>query len=786
MGFAAVWREVTLKRFLSRASAALKRNRGLPIGPFLSRGMRFLTAAANARFQLRDCDVVGTGARVNGRPRIANQGHIVIGDDLILMSRWNPVELVTGASGRIEIGRGVALNFGTSIRAERLVSIGDDAMIGQYCILGDSDSPEPMEGAPTGVRSGDPRPITIGEGAWLAGRVTVRPGSSVGKGSVVTAGSVVDGDIPAGVLAAGIPARVVRRLNGEAVSPAAVVREAAWTKLPVSQSGLVLADFTADELSRRLTDDPEAPAVGVETAPFGQVTQTLMQGIPAEAGDFAVIWTRPETAVPSFGRMLRFETVTEAELLDEVDQFASLIATGCKALKAAFVPTWTLPPWQRGLGMLDGRPGGAMRSLAAANLRLAERLSAVPGVYLMNAQRWLDTVGQGAHSAKGWYLGKVPFGAEVFAEAARDVKAALRGISGQARKLLVLDLDDTLWGGIVGDAGWEGLRLGGHDGIGEAFVDFQRAIKALARRGVILAIVSKNEESVALDAIDKHPEMVLKRQDFVGWRINWQDKARNIVELASELRIGLQSVVFIDDNPVERARVREALPEVLVPEWPADKILYPSAFGALRCFDTAAFSSEDAARTQLYADEKKRETLRAEVSDVGAFLKSLQIRVKLERLGTSNLARTTQLLNKTNQMNLSTRRLTSEELTAWTSHPGRALWTVTVADKFGDAGLTGIVSLEKSGEGARLVDFILSCRVMGRKIENTMLHVAVEHARSLGLRSLEAQFLPTAKNKPCREFLLGSGLERSAEDLFTWDLSNPYLLPEAVELKGVS
>ena len=150
----------------------------------------------------------------------------------------------------------------------------------------------------------------------------------------------------------------------------------------------------------------------------------------------------------------------------------------------------------------------------------------------------------------------------------------------------MLDLDDTLWGGIVGDAGWENLLLGGHSHIGEAFADFQRALKVLTRKGVLLGIVSKNDETTALDAIRLHPEMVLKMEDFCGWRINWLDKAHNVIELASELNLGLQSIVFIDDNPAERARVAEALPEVLVLEWPRDKMLYTRALFELRCFDT--------------------------------------------------------------------------------------------------------------------------------------------------------------------------------------------------------
>ena len=244
------------------------------------------------------------------------------------------------------------------------------------------------------------------------------------------------------------------------------------------------------------------------------------------------------------------------------------------AYRSVFVPTWTQPSYERGLGLIDLREGGVARALHAMNHRLFEKLAAAGNVYVLDAERWMARVGKNAQPPKSWYIGKVPFHAEVFAEAARDIHAALGALAGRARKLLVLDLDDTMWGGIVGDVGWENLRLGGHDGTGEAFVDFQRAVKGLTRRGIVLAVVSKNEEATALEAIRKHPEMVVREEDLVAWRINWNDKAQNILEIVKELNLGLQSVVFIDDNPVERARVREALPEVLVPEWPEDKHLY--------------------------------------------------------------------------------------------------------------------------------------------------------------------------------------------------------------------
>jgi FkbH-like protein len=410
-----------------------------------------------------------------------------------------------------------------------------------------------------------------------------------------------------------------------------------------------------------------------------------------------------------------------------------------------------------------------------------DRLSGT--VHVLDAQRWLAVAGKQGSPLKSWYLGKIPFGTEVFAEAARDVHAALGAIAGRTRKLLVLDLDDTVWGGIVGDVGWENLRLGGHDGLGESFVDFQRAVKRLTKRGIILALVSKNEESTALEAIRKHPEMILREDDFVAWRINWHDKAANIVEIVKELNLGLQSVVFIDDNPVERARVREALPEVLVPEWPEDKYLYRSALAALRCFDVAAVTKEDAERTVLYAAERRRDQLQQKVGSIDEWLEGLGIKVVAEPLAAHNLQRTAQLLNKTNQLNLSTRRLTEAELLEWASAPHRKLWAVSVSDRFGDAGLTGIVSVEVEGERATIVDFVLSCRVMGRRVEASMVHIAVEHARSRGAARVEAKYLKTAKNKPTHDFWSGSGFAADG-DLFSWDAGAPFALPRAITLEA--
>ncbi len=782
-----------MKRLWSRAQHYFSADADLSLSErvrtTVQRGARYAKEAGAAVAFLRDCDQVGDGARViGGRPRIDNQGYISIGARTVLTCEMGPTTLRTGPQGRLLIGESVLMNFGTLISANQEVRIGDGVSIGQYCLICDTEG---ADAAPDAAAA----PVELAAGVWIAARVTVLPGTKIGAGSVVTAGSIVSGEIPAGVVVGGIPARILRKLGhgetGEAatrsVAPPAVNGAAVAALTPavrpaVSRHGYIVSDFTVGELERRLNEDSELPIVEFEVAPFGQVVPTLMSPAP-EGRDVLVVWTRPEAVCPAFARLLAFEPVSESEVLEQVDEFCNLLLKSAEAYKTVFVPTWAVPSQQRALGMIDARKGGVTRALAAMNLRLMERLEAASNVFVLNAQRWIESAGRAAQQPKLWYLGKVPFHADVFAEAARDIKAALFGLAGGARKLLVLDLDDTVWGGIVGDAGWENLRLGGHDSVGEAFVDFQHAAKNLKRRGIVLAIASKNTESVALEAIRSHPEMVLKEDDFVAWRINWQDKARNIAEIATELNLGLQSVVFIDDNPVERARVREALPEVFVPEWPEDKLLYASTLRALRCFDAPSLSKEDMERTELYTAERKREALKVDVGSIDDWLRGLNIVVHVSPVNANNLARTTQLLNKTNQLNLSTRRYTEAELTTWLASSDHDLWTVSVSDRFGDAGLTGIVGVEYEADLANVSDFVLSCRVMGRKVEETLFHLAVSAARRRGLPRVRARYLPTKKNKPTLEFLQRSGFEANGDDYF-WDATREYVLPEVIHLSG--
>ncbi|MEO5369545.1 MAG: HAD-IIIC family phosphatase [Magnetococcus sp. DMHC-1] len=558
---------------------------------------------------------------------------------------------------------------------------------------------------------------------------------------------------------------------------------------------LILADFTIDPLADRLNNRPGLPGFQARVGPFDQVMPLLLDAqhpVWQPQPDLLILWTRPERAVPEYGRFRDGLEIGEQAVLDGVNRFADLIRQAAGRAGMIFLPSWVRPPFERGLGVLDMRPGlGIGQLVYQMNLHLSRALQDVANVRILDTQRWQLQVGHNGFNPKLWYMGKMAFTPAIHDVASAEIAAGLLAQAGLSRKIILLDLDDTLWGGIVGEVGWEHLNLGGHQAAGESFVDFQRALKRLKNRGILLGILSRNDESVAMEALTRHPEMILRPDDFVGWRINWSDKASNLASLLEEVNLLPPAAVFIDDQPAERARVREAFPEVLVPDWPRDKLLYVQALESLACFDPAQLTDEDLHRTESYVAERKRQETRQTVTSMTEWLAALELRIQVERVQPVNLARSAQLLNKTNQMNLRTRRLLEPDFMQWASDPGHACFVFRVMDRFGDYGLTGIASLALARQDnrsvAQVVDFVLSCRVMGRGVEKTMLHVLVQEALDLGAELLEAIPLPTAKNGPCRKyFQTESGLHAQpaeAQDRYTWDTRNPYPLPEHVTLE---
>lgn len=544
----------------------------------------------------------------------------------------------------------------------------------------------------------------------------------------------------------------------------------------------LISDFNIGSLAGFMANQGGLSEFEVEVTPFGQVFQSL--GDQSKSW-LDIIWTSPERTLGSFHQALHLEYVSHASVLEEVDRVADFIinASGGRYI---FFMAWELPMTHRSYGMLDWRQDlGLSNLLAKCNLRLAEKLEPFNNIFIIPTSE-LSKFSAAVESKKRWYAAKVPYPNEMFERLSSQIEQYVIALKGQSRRLIILDLDNTLWGGVVGENGWQGVRLGGHDHLGEAYKDFQLSLKALSNRGIQLAIASKNDETVALDAVDNHPDMVLTRDDFAGWKINWLDKAKNISDLLYELNLGLGSAVFIDDNPAERSRVRQALPSVFVPEWPKDPCNYVAALNKLNCFEVATISDEDRNRKNMYVAERARREIKNAVSDTADWLESLDTNVTVALVNDENIQRVAQLFNKTNQLNLSTRRLSDQEITDWFRHPHRKMMAISVSDRFGDMGLVGIIGIEAVGDHGNLVDFILSCRVMGRKVEETLIHLAAEELANLGAKLMSISYIPTERNRPTYEVLENANLKKVGDYTFEVDLNEGFPKPSSVRLNVIT
>ena len=318
---------------------------------------------------------------------------------------------------------------------------------------------------------------------------------------------------------------------------------------------------------------------------------------------------------------------------------------------------------------------------------------------------------------------------------------------GRSFKCLVLDLDNTVWGGVIGDDGMEGIALGQGSPLGEAYVAFQDYCRELTRRGIILAVCSKNDESNAVEPFEKHPEMVLRRGDIASFVANWSDKAGNIRAIAEELNIGLDSLVFIDDNPFERNLVRQELPMVAVPEVSDDPVGYPVALSDAGYFEGLSVTDEDRERTSQYQGNKARDALKASATDLPAYLRGLEMELIVKPFDRIGLQRIVQLINKSNQFNLTTRRYTDEDVLAVMGDPEAFGLQLRLLDRFGDNGVIAIIIGRLQETKDLLIDtWLMSCRVLGRQVEPTTLNLIAEQAKKLGAKRVVGEYIPTKKN----------------------------------------
>ena len=320
------------------------------------------------------------------------------------------------------------------------------------------------------------------------------------------------------------------------------------------------------------------------------------------------------------------------------------------------------------------------------------------------------------------------------------------------KKCIVLDLDNTLWGGIVGEDGFDGIQLS-LSGLGAAFVAFQQALLDLHDRGVMLAINSRNNFEEAMEVIRSHPNMILKEPHFAAMRINWNDKAENLMALAQELNIGLDSMVFLDDDPLNRALIRTVLPEVEVPELPANPSNYAKFLLSLRYFNSTAITDEDKMRGNLYVTERLRREAEKSFGSQEEFLQSLGLELQIHVDDSASLSRLAQLTEKTNQFNVNKQPLTEKEIKKLIASSRHQVWHGHLMDRFGDYGITNLAIAEHKKDRWKIGQFLMSCRVIGRGVEEAFLSAMAGLAQSRRINKLEIKFVSTEKNKPAEEFV---------------------------------
>ena len=412
---------------------------------------------------------------------------------------------------------------------------------------------------------------------------------------------------------------------------------------------------------------------------------------------------------------------------------------------------------------------------AAANGKVdildCERLSARIGKAL-----WMDP--------RYWHLSKQAVSLQALPLLARHLTAIIAANLGLARKCLVLDLDNTLWGGVIGEDGLTGINLGG-DHVGESFIAFQEAIRLLKQKGVVLAVCSKNNEADAREPFERHPEMRLKLDDFAVFTANWEPKPDNLRRIAQSLNIGLDALVFVDDNPAECAAVRQALPEIDVLELPADPAHYARTLWDYLGFESATLTAEDAARTDQYRARAAVTQLEQGVGSVEELWESLDMQATIAPFNELDLPRIVQLIGKTNQFNLTTRRYNQAQIESFVRNPACIHFTLRLRDRFAEHGLVSLLIAVRQGQTFEIDTWLMSCRVIGLSVEQSMLAHLCQQAAGGGVTRLRGLYLPTAKNGLVKDLYakLGFVLSGERDGGAVWDyevdgsrpITNPFI-----------
>lgn len=489
----------------------------------------------------------------------------------------------------------------------------------------------------------------------------------------------------------------------------------------------------------------------------------------------------------------RYTDLTAAEVQEVVEHLAGSFHYWVRVFRShsnAHLILHTLEsPHFPSHGVLDCQSSDSqVAAIQKINAEIRRVAAGHTGVYVLDYDALIARHGR-AHwyDERKWLAARMPIAADHLKDLADEWLRFIHPLVGKTCKALVTDLDNTLWGGVIGEDGMDGIRLG-VEYPGAAFQAVQRVMLDLYQRGILLAVCSKNNPADAMEALEKHPGMLLKPQHFAAWRIDWNDKAVNLREIAAELNIGVDSLAFLDDNPVERERIRSALPEVTVLDLPDNPIEFAKVLREAPVFERLTLSDEDRERGRYYTEQRQRVELERGASSLEDFFRSLRQEIEISSVTPTTLARVAQLTQKTNQFNLTTRRYSEQKIAEMAKSPAWEVCTVRVKDRLGDNGLVGVVITHDTEELAEIDTFLLSCRVVGRTVETAILSFLIDQSRMRRRMKLQGWFLPTKKNDLAKEFYAQHKFkiveENGCGTLWSLDLDNNEITcPEWIQLK---
>src|SRR5580704_4364992 len=539
------------------------------------------------------------------------------------------------------------------------------------------------------------------------------------------------------------------------------LREKTGDKLALTKFKLaILRSFTVEPIVPLLRAEAFSYGIDLEVhvGDFNTYVQDMLDGqssLYRFAPNAVVLAVRTDQAAPELWRDfsdLAPETAQQAAVR-VVNSYEQWIGAFRKHSQAALIIHSLERPSTPSLGVLDSQSETGQSGLILQINRELQRVGATfHGVYNLDYDALVARHGSGHwHDERKWLTARLPIAAGHLVDMAREWIRFIVPLSGRTAKVLVVDLDNTLWGGVIGEDGMAGIKVGA-EYPGAAYQALQRALLDLSRKGILLAVCSKNNLDDAMEAIEKHPGMLVRAKHFAAMRINWTDKAQNLREIAGELSVGVDSIAFLDDNPFEREQVRAALPEVFVIDVSGNPLEYAAAVCDCPVFERLSLSAEDKQRTLMYAEQRQRSDAEHKFQSKEDFFRYLEQEADLDPVTDLTLARVAQLTQKTNQFNTTTRRYSDAQIADLAKQPDWHIFSIKVRDRFGDHGLVGVAITRDEGGQCEIDTFLLSCRVIGRTVETALLAHLAKSAAERGCQRLIGWFLPTKKNAPARDF----------------------------------